>query len=120
MVSSLKNQAPIPSFSARSMYDRSPWRVAVTSARLSTREWEDGEYAVPLIEVKAEENRPRNRRRWNEQHTSPKKRRTRQASVVRGRSKVVDRKMTIHECIRVVGILAHELKVMIEVDMCDA
>lgn len=35
---------------------------------------------------------------------------------MRGRSKVVDRKMTIHECIKVVGILAHELKVMIEVD----
>ena len=99
------------------MYDRSPRCVAVRCARLSTRDRKDGEYAVPLIEVKAEENRSRNRRRWNEQHTSPKKRRTRQASIVRNRSKLVDRKMTIHECIRVVGILAHELKVMIEVDV---
>jgi hypothetical protein len=28
----------------------------------------------------------------------------------RGRPKDVDRKMTIHKCIRVLGILAHELK----------
>ncbi len=49
-------------------------------------------------------------RRWNEQQTSQRNAKTKRASEMRGRPKDVDRKMTIHKCIRVWGILAHELK----------